>query len=662
MIIVGRDTCRQLDAALDREWLVTNGIGGYASSTVAGANTRRYHGLLVAALEPPRNRTAMLSRIDEELVVEDRTFYLGTNEYHDGTINPSGYIHLEECRIEDGIPTLSYNVPDARLTKTIWMEHGQNTTYVRYTLSEESRPATLRAGLFVTYRDYHHEMTGMPDRVFAVAELAQGLEIVAFEGARPLRIRASPSGRFIQTGVWYWRYLHRRERERGLDCLEDLYSPGLLIASLLPGDSLTIQASAEDWDVLPSDFADALDRRRGRQRKLWITSPYATQDQRLRDLVVAADQFVVRSRTSGRKGDDPSTGIVAGYHWFGEWGRDALISLPGLLLATGRSAEARDVLRRYAAMIDHGMIPNRIPDGSQVAEFNSIDATLWFFQALEHYLRVTRDDPLLVDLYPTLVDVVKWHLEETRFGIRMDPEDGLLYGGVPGVQLTWMDAKVDDWVVTPRRGKPVEVNALWYNALRLMDDWTRRLGKSTSRYRELAAHTYGNFNERFWYAEGGYLYDVVDGEQGDDQAFRPNQILAIGLVYPTLDPRRWESVMHQVDRSLLTTVGLRTLSPESTDYRGHYGGDQRNRDGAYHQGTVWPWLLGPYVDACRRSSRDPGALRGILAQVISTVEEQGLGAIAEVFDGDSPHKAGGCIAQAWSVGEILRAWRRLAQE
>jgi len=662
MITVGRDTCRQLDAALDREWLVTNGIGGYASGTVAGANTRRYHGLLVAALQPPRDRLVMLAKVDEELVVDDRTFYLSTNEYHDGTIHPTGYIHLEEVRIEDGIPTFTYTVPDARLTKTVWMEQGQNTTYVRYTLSEDARPSTLRTALFATYRDFHHETTGVPDWVFGVAEVEQGLEITAFEGARTLRVRASPTAQFIQTGVWYWRYLHRRERDRGLDCLEDLYSPGLLIAPLQPGESLTIQASAEEWSVSPGDSADALDRRRVRQRKLWMASPFATQDQRVRDLVVAADQFVVRARPTQTGPNAPTTGIIAGYHWFEEWGRDALIALPGLLLATGRQAEARDMLRRYAALVDHGMLPNRLPDEQQAPEYNAIDATLWYFQALEHYIRATRDDDLLAEIYPSLTDVVKWHQDEARYGIQVDADDGLLEGGVPAVQLTWMDAKVDGWVVTPRRGKPVEVNALWYNAVRLMDDWSRHLGKATSRYREAAAQAYESFNERFWYADGGYLYDVVDGEHGDDATFRPNQVLAIGLIYPTLDPRRWESVMHQVDRHLLTPYGLRSLSPDSPDYRGHYGGDQRQRDGAYHQGIAWPWLLGPYVEACKRASRDLTTLRTLLAGVIATSESCGLGSIGEIFDGDPPHQAGGCIAQAWSVGELLRAWRRLAQE
>ncbi len=661
MIIVGRDTCRQLDAALDREWLVTNGLGGYASGTVAGAHTRRYHGLLVAALEPPRGRTVMLSRIDEEIVVDDRTFYLGTNEYHDGTINPNGYIHLEECRVEDAIPTFTFNVPDARLTKTIWMENGQNTTYLRYTLAEDSRPATLRAALFVTYRSFHHETIGTPDWVFGVAETERGLEINAFQGARTLRVRASSGARFIQTGVWYWRYLHRRERDRGLDCLEDLYSPGLLTCALQPGDSVTIQASAEDWGAMPNDFADALDRRRARQRKLWAAIPLSTQISEMRDLVVAADQFVVSAPTGRHHDEGRATGIIAGYHWFDEWGRDALIALPGILLETGRPSDARSLLRRYAGLVDHGMLPNRIPDEIQTPAFNTIDATLWFFQALDRYLRATRDDSLLAEVFPVLEDVYRWHQDQTRFGIQVDT-DGLLEGGAPGVQLTWMDAKVGDWVVTPRRGKPVEVNALWYNALRMLDDWSRHLGGSTSRYREAAAQAYESFNERFWYAEGGYLYDVVDGENGDDPSLRPNQVLAIGLVYPTLDPRRWESVLHHVDRHLLTPYGLRTLAPESPEYRGQYLGDQRDRDAAYHQGTVWPWLLGPYADACKRAGRDVSTLKSALGDLLRTSGDVGLGTISEIFDGNAPYKPAGTIAQAWSVGEVLRAWRRIVQE
>ncbi|HVB97299.1 MAG TPA: amylo-alpha-1,6-glucosidase [Chloroflexota bacterium] len=661
MIVVGRETCCDLDAALGREWLVTNGIGGYASCTVAGVNTRRYHGLLVAALGPLKNRTAMLSRLEEEVVVEDRTFYLGVNEYHDGTINPHGYIHLEECRIEDGIPTFLFGLPEAELRKTIWMEHGQNTTYVQYALSEGSQAITLRLNLFVTYRDANSETNGMPDWVFNVREEDAGLAIQAFSSATPLRIRATDGARFFQTGVWYWRYLHRHERERGLDYLEDLYNPGVFVAELSPGTSVTVQMSAEEWSRLPTDLGDALSRRRARQRKLWTRIGLSVDDD-LRDLVVAADQFVVQTPDGSAAAGGPRTGIIAGYHWFGEWGRDAVIALPGVLLSTGRVSEAADLLRRYAGFVDHGMLPNRIPDGSAAPEYNTVDATLWYFQALEHYLEVSRDDDLLTELYPTLESMIHWHQIGTRFGIVVDQADGLLTAGVPGEQLTWMDARVGDWCVTARQGKPVEVNALWYNALRLMEGWSRRIGRPYGHYREAADWAYASFNDRFWSAEQGHLYDVVDGDNGNDASLRPNQIFAIALIYPTLDPRRWESVLGGVERELLTPYGLRTLAPESPGYVGRYGGDQRRRDGAYHQGTVWPWLFGPYAEACRRAARDIHHLRSWLDDLIHDDRLPGLGSLCEIFDGDPPHQPNGCIAQAWSVGEVLRIRRQILQE
>jgi predicted glycogen debranching enzyme len=661
MIVVGRDTCRSFEEAITREWLVTNGIGGYASGTVAGPNTRRYHGLLVAALDPPRERTVLLARVDEEVVVDDRTFYLGSSEFQDGTVNPNGYIHLQECRIEDGIPSFVFEVPGAMLTKTIWMEDGQNTTYVRYALDLQSEPIALRVALHTTFRDFHHETHGSTDWIFATTDVGEGVEIAAYSGAAPLRIRTQPASRLIQTGVWYWRYLHRRERERGLDCVEDLYTPGLFVTDLQPGASYTVVASTEDWPRFSGDTEQAAARRRDRQRSVWATSSIGSDAVEVRDLVVAADQFVVRS------GDDPDGGppggIVAGYHWFGEWGRDALIALPGIMLANGRYAEAKRAIRHYAGLVDHGQIPNRLPDQKNPPEYNAVDASLWFFQAIERYLDATRDDDLLAGLLPTLDDIIQNYQDGTRFGIGVDANDGLLLSGAPGVQLTWMDAKVGEWVVTPRHGKAVEVNALWYNALRLIDGWSRRLNRPNQRYGEAAHQAYESFNQRFWNPESQCLYDVVDGDDGgDDPAVRPNQLFAIGLVYPTLDPRRWDSTLDVVESELLTQFGLRSLAPSDAAYQGYCRGDQRQRDGAYHQGTIWPWLIGIYADACRRAGRDLSRPRSTVNELLRGMSSNGLGSIAEIFDGDAPNAPGGCIAQAWSVAEVLRAWIRLNRE
>ena len=661
MIVVGRDTCRTFEEALSREWLVTNGIGGYASGTVAGPNTRRYHGILVAALDPPRERTVLLARVDEEVVIDDRTFYLGSSEFQDGTVNPNGYIHLQECRIEDGVPSFVYEVTGATLTKTIWMEHGQNTTYLRYALDEASRPIILRVALHNTFRDFHHETHGASDWVFETVEAGDGIELLAYSGAAALRVRTQPATRFIQTGVWYWRYLHRRECERGLDCVEDLYTPGLFVTELRPGANFTLIASTEDWPRLVTDTEQALTRRRDRQRSLWAASPIGSDASDIRDLVVAADQFVVRAE------DDPTGvapgGILAGYHWFGEWGRDALIALPGLLLSNGRHDEAQRVIRHYAGLVDHGQVPNRLPDKKNPPEYNAVDASLWFFQAIERYLDATLDDELLAGLFPTLDIIVQSYLDGTRFGIGVDPDDGLLAGGAPGVQLTWMDAKVGDRVVTPRRGKAVEVNALWYNSLRLIDAWARRLNRPNRRYGEAASQAYESFNHRFWNPDSRCLFDVVDSEDGgDDPAVRPNQLFAIGLIYPTLDPRRWDSVLDVVEANLLTPVGLRTLAPTDAAYRGDCRGDQGQRDGAYHQGTIWPWLIGAYADSCRRAGRDLGPAHSTVNELLRGMSSYGLGTIAEIFDGSGPNAPGGCIAQAWSVAEVLRAWVRLNRE
>lgn len=661
MITVNRETCGVLDRAIGLEWLVTNGIGGFASGTISGINTRRYHGLLIAALQPPSGRTLVFAKVEEEVISEDRSFFLGANEFQDGTINPNGYIHLREVRVQDGIPTFYYDVPGASLTKTIWLDDGQNTTNVLYGVEAGSQPITLRASLFVNYRDYHHETTGTPDWTFRVVDVPEGTEIQAFPGATTLRVRSLPGQRFIQTGVWYWRYLHRVERERGLDYLDDLYTPGLFVTDLNAGESVAIQASTESWGDLASDALLGLSRRRDRQRRLWVSSPAGVAAPDLRDLVVAADAFVVRNRPTGP--DDPvGGGTIAGYPWFCEWGRDTMISLPGLLVTNGRLAEAKAVLRRYARFVDHGQIPNRLPDGTVPAEYNTIDASLWFFEAIERYLEASRDDDFLAEIYPTVTDMIQWHRTGTRFGIGVDDSDGLLTGGAPGLQLTWMDARVGDWVVTPRRGKPVEVNALWYNCLRLMDTWARRLHRPGSDYRDRADQVYESFNRRFWNAERGYLYDVVDGVDGDDAKLRPNQIFSIALTYPTLDARRWDSVLRHVDDKLMTPAGLRTLSPDDPSYVGHYGGDQRSRDAAYHQGTVWPWLLGAYADATRRAGRDFDRLRAALDHLTGSTFGLGLGSIGEVFDGDPPHAPGGCIAQAWSVAEVLRAWQRISQE
>lgn len=672
-IVLGREICCDLSSALDREWLVTNGIGGYASSTLVGANTRRYHGLLVGALQPPLGRTVLLAKIDEEVTIGDHTYYLGTNEYPNDTVHPAGFVHLQEVRLEEGIPTFCYAMGKAILRKTIWMEHGSNTAHIHYSLDGASpSPATLALILLGNYRDYHGDTSGSLEWNFGVTPLPGGCEVRAFPGANPYWLLTQPEARFVPTGVWYWHFVYRRERERGLNFMEDLYMPGLLRATLAPGESLTVTATTENPAAVEMDGAVSLHRARQRQQGLlaMATSSLGSVElpNPIAQLVLAADQFIVRRpipatlehaniRTVERSDDmvEEAYSLLAGYHWFGDWGRDAMISLPGLAVLTGRLAEAKGILRTFARYVDRGMIPNRFPDQGQTPEYNTVDATLWYFQALYHYLAHTADQQLLEDLFPVLADIISWHLQGTRYGIHMD-EDGLLTAGEAGVQLTWMDAKVGDWVVTPRMGKPVEINALWYNALRLMRIWADSLGQPSGRYAEIARLSRESFARRFWYGPQGYLFDVVDGPEGDDPSLRPNQIFAVSLPYSLLDGQKARAVLEAVTAKLLTPRGLRSLSPDDPRYVGHYRGDQWRRDSAYHQGTVWAWLIGPYVDAHLRIYRDPAAARRLLEPFFTQLSEAGIGSLGEIFEGDAPHRPCGCISQAWSVAEVLRAW------
>jgi predicted glycogen debranching enzyme len=724
MLRLDREICRNLDAVLQREWLVTNGLGSYASGTVAGANTRRYHGLLVAALRPPVARTVLVAKVDEEVEYDQRTFYLGTNEYQDGTIHPGGFVHLESFSLEDGLPVFVYRIggPDElMLEKRIWMERGQQTTYVRYRLfrqppeqqsgtaalsangarAEETPAITLTLLPFVAYRDYHAEQYGSEERHFGISALRAngsqqdegpdlaGCTVKAFEGARPYHLIATghraTGPDFTPMGVWYWRFLHRQERERGLPDTEDYYLPGLFRARLAlggqgeqPQDSLTLIFTAEPrWATAtrPGAPAKSLQRTVARQHEIAGSDAQHLSDRDrgfLQQLRLAADQFLVARPLAGSKnaGSKSHTTVIAGYHWFTDWSRDSMISLPGLALATGRFEEARSLLETFAHYLDRGMLPNRFPDSGENltdADYNTVDATLWYFHALDQYARLSGDTDLLGKLFPALEEIIAWHQRGTRFGIHVDAQDGLLAAGEAGVQLTWMDAKMDNWVVTPRIGKPVEINALWYNALRLMEAWAAGQGKDSLLYGAAAARCRENFNQRFWHEPGGYLADVIDGPNGDDTSLRPNQVFALSLPHPVLDAARWRPVLDALTEHLLTSFGLRTLNQAHPAYKGHCTGDRHARDGAYHQGTVWPWLIGHYLDARLRvyGADDDSACAheeerclGALAAFYDHLGQAGMGSISEIFDGDAPHTPRGCIAQAWSIAEVLRLWSR----
>ncbi len=647
----GREVCGNLGLAASREWLVTNGIGGYASGTVAGLLTRRYHGLLVAALKPPLGRTLLLTKLDEAAAYDDQVYFLFANRWTGGYIDPTGFVHLERFRLEGTTPVWTFACADALLEKRIWMQPGANTTYIRYDLIRASAPLMLAIKALVNYRD-HHSNTHASDWRMQIEPVARGLQVTAFDGVAPFYLLSEQADAMLQH-EWYRDFYLSIEAYRGLDAQEDHLHAATFHTTLQAGDSLTLVASTQANPNL--DSASAYAERQVHEQQLLHQAQAAGQAAPwwMEQLVLAADQFIVHRPSP----DDPEgLTVMAGYPWFEDWGRDAMISLPGLALATGRPRVAARILRTFARFVDRGMLPNRFPEVSELPEYNTVDATLWYFQAIRAYRAATRDDGLLRELFPVLRDTIAWHERGTRYQIHVDPDDGLLYAGEEGVQLTWMDAKVGNWVVTPRIGKAVEVNALWYNALRNMAEFARLLGQPAEHYDLLAQRARMGFG-RFWNEAAGYCYDVLDGPDGDDAALRPNQLLAVSLPHSPLDERQQRAMVDVCARHLLTSHGLRSLAPGHPAYLGHYGGDQYQRDAAYHQGTVWGWLIGPFVSAHLRAYRDPALAQSYLLPVTRQLTDGSVSSIHEVFDGAPPHTPRGCIAQAWSVAELLRAWQ-----
>ncbi|MBI4245987.1 MAG: glycogen debranching enzyme family protein [Candidatus Rokubacteria bacterium] len=654
VIEFGREVCGDLAAAEQLEWLVTNGLGGYASGTVAGLLTRRYHGLLVAALAPPLGRTLLVAKLDEMAVYGGRAFPLATNRWRSGAVDPHGYRHIEHFRLEGTTPVWRFACADALLEKRVWMRHGENTTYVRYDLCRASGPLALEIKALVNHRDFH--ATTREDGWRMRSEtVPRGLRITAGERVAPFYL-LSDRGDVSTAPEWFYGFDLARERERGLDDRDDHLHAGTFQASLSPDESLTIVISTAAAPAL--DGIAAWEAHRHRDGELiagWEAAFPAvakTAPAWVRQLVLAADQFIVHRPLPH---DPDGHSILAGYPWFADWGRDTMISLPGLALATGRMEVARAILRTFARFVDQGLLPNRFLDAGEGAEYNSVDAALWYVEAVRAYHAAAGDDGLVRELFPVLAEIIAWYANGTRYGIHVDPTDGLLCAGEPGVQLTWMDAKVGDWVVTPRAGKPVEVNALWYNALLAVSGLARRLGKPAGDYETLGARAQSGF-QRFWNAPAGYCFDVLDGPDGADATLRPNQIFAVSLPASPLPPAQQRGVVDTCARHLLTARGLRSLAPTHPDYQDRYVGDQRHRDAAYHQGTVWGWLLGPFALAHLRVYRDPIQARSFLEPMADHLTAHGLGSLAEIFDGAPPFRPDGCIAQAWTVAEVLRAW------
>ena len=663
------------EVAVAREWLVTNGLGGFAAGTVSGVPTRRYHGLLVAALPTPLGRTVMLNHLSELLRLSDGTrFEIGGQERADSGLEWPGAEHLAEFRLDSGLPVWRYELGATVVEKRVHMLHQQNTVHVTYHLIHGG-PVRIKLRPALHVRPLEGSVHGAIDEPYTITAIEDRLELSTTRGYPPLRLKiygrratfALDSGKL--DNVHY-----RAEAQRGYADVGELWSPGYWSVDLTADTSTTLVASTEAWDtigaLLPEQAAAA--ERERRERLLDAAAPAARSGIGA-ELVLAADQFVITP--SGRREDAARAraaggevrSIIAGYHWFTDWGRDTMISLEALTCTTGRHIEAGYILRTFGQYVRDGLIPNMFPDGSNEGLYHTADATLWFFHALDRYLAATGDRATLAALLPKLGEIVQCHLEGTRYGIHVDPKDGLLVQGADGYQLTWMDAKCDGWVVTPRRGKAVEINALWYNALRLFEGWTREAAG------DLAAHPFAihaeqcrrAFNERFWYEHGQYLYDVVESTDlagVDDTACRPNQLFAISLTHPVLDAARWAAVVDVAREKLLTPVGLRSLSPDHPDFKPTYHGDLRTRDAAYHQGTVWAWLIGPFIDAWLKvHPEDRAGARRFLDGFVPHLDEACVGSISEVFDAIEPYAPRGCVAQAWSVAEVLRCWALTAE-
>jgi len=656
----GREVCGNPAEAESREWLVTNGLGGFACGTLAGNATRRYHGLLIASLNPPVGRTLLVSNLDATAEYDDQHYPLTTQRWwnagHPSLVPEGGHRHVERFRLEGTTPVWTFALADALLEKRIWMQQGENTTYASFTLVRASQPLRLALKALVNYRDFHSS-THAGDWWMNIEPVSHGLRVAAFEGATPFYL-LSAGAAAEPAHDWYRDFDLPFERERGLDDHEDHLHAGTFRATLRPGDSIVIVLSTRhDPDMDP---ARPYAKRAAEQLALlkqWNAGSAAQSPEWIRHLVLAADQFIAVRPLA----DDPQAKtVIAGYPWFCDWGRDTMIALPGLTLSTGRPEIARSILHTFARFVDGGMLPNCFTDAGTAPEYNTVDATLWFFEAARQYYAATNDEAFLRQLFPVLEGIVQFHQRGTRHNIHVDAGDGLLYAGAPGVQLTWMDARVGDRVITPRIGKPVEINALWYNALLTMTEFAHRLGRPAGEYEAGAERARASFG-RFWNAAEKCCFDVLDGPSGNEAAVRPNQIFAVSLPESPLTAEQQASVVELCARRLLSSVGLRSLAPNESAYAGRYEGGPAQRDSVYHQGTVWGWLLGPLALATWRVHKNAAAALALLEPIQHHLHAACVGSISEIFDGDPPFTPRGCFAQAWSVAEVLRAWTEISR-
>lgn len=644
----GKEVCNDFQAAICREWIETNGLGGYASSTIIGTNTRRYHGLLVATTKPPLARMVILSKLEETLVLKDGSRYNFSCSQYPSVVHPEGYRYLEEFRLEP-FPIFTYKVGDVVIEKVVFMVYGENTTVITYKVLNAPGYLELLVRPLIAARDYHWVSIENANFNKKVEHLEGFIRTKPYEES-PIIYLAHNADRFEQSGYWYKTFEYQREKERGLEYHEDLYSPGELGFLLKQGEKAYIVASTEGRKMRSVEVLESSEV----LRRSAIADMVKSKDRFAIQLAISADSFLIKRM-------DGLMSIVAGYHWFWDWGRDALISLPGLTLALGRFDEARSILTTFAKYCDQGMIPNRFPEEGRQPEYNTVDASLWFFWAAYKFLEYTGDyDFVEENILDSLEEIIQYYINGTRYEIKMD-KDGLISTGDPGVQLTWMDAKVGEWPVTPRSGKAVEVNALWYNALRIMESICEKLKlRYKNECARLASLAKRSFELTFWNEAGGYMYDCVN-EDGADRSLRPNQILALSLPFRIIPKEKEKRVLDIVGKELLSPYGLRTLSPKDMNYRGTYSGDQRTRDSSYHQGTVWPWLLGPFITAYLnvygRTRKTKEEVNRFLTPLKGHLLEAGLGTVSEIFDADPPYGPKGAISQAWSVAEILRVYK-----
>lgn len=666
MLKLTKPALQNFARASENEWLETNGLGGWSSSTVTGAHTRRYHGLLVAAVDPPTGRMVLLSKLDETIVAGDKRFDLGANLYAGNIIHPAGHQYLD-CFRKDIFPEWEYEVAGIRLKKTIAMIYGENTVVIAYEVLKAAKPFTMELLPLMAARNYH-TLARQGNHLHWDADFSKGIFHNKPDGETDVFI-SIPGSVYQHNPCWYYNFQYSVEQYRGLECNEDLLNHGVFSVNLKQGDQLHIMVSTKDPEA--RNAYGLLTKEITRRKQL--LNDHRDGDL-TKQLVLAADQFIVKrkinlaaSSTREVKDTEGAT-IIAGYHWFTDWGRDTMISLPGLCLSTGRFDDAKKILRAFASNVSMGMLPNRFQDNGEEPEYNTVDGTLWYFIANYHYLKATGDREFIIkEILPVLKDIIDWHFRGTRYNIKVH-DDGLLFAGERGQQLTWMDARIGNWVVTPRMGKPVEIQALWYNALRIFAQFLELSNqeRDAALVKASAKKAMDSFNLLYWNAAGNYLYDNIDESGAPDDTLRPNQLFALSLPFALLDGKKAIAVLNAIEAKLYTPVGIRTLAAHDEKYVPVYGGDPRSRDAAYHQGTAWSWLLGAYIDAIMAEQnfigRDGLSGKKKAQKIINDfkyhLNEGCIGSVSEIFDADAPHHPRGCVAQAWGVAEILRVVKK----